>query len=125
MLGVVPTPEGSEVVSMSCNGNGSYFFLQSSLIAVIWSKRILGLTTSLTLQTKLPYKLRPTDQLAMLNEKCVLEDGSSGVLCTWCFFFIHLTILITLQIKHSSFFLSLLIKKKKGGLFVFFKLDYT
>lgn len=82
-----PTPEGSEVVSRSCNGNGSYFCLQSSLIAVIWSKRILGLTTSLTLQTKLPYKLGPTDQLAMLNEKCVLEDGSYGILCTWCFFY--------------------------------------
>lgn len=81
-----PTPKGSEVVSMSCNGNGSYFFLQSSLIAVIWSKCNLTLTTTLTFQTKLPYKLGPTDQLTMLNEKCVLEDGSSGILCTWCFF---------------------------------------
>lgn len=63
------TPEGYKVVGMSCNGNKSNFYLQPSLISVIWSKHILGLTTSLALQ----YKLGPAGQLAMLNEKWVIR----------------------------------------------------
>lgn len=67
------TPEGYKVVGMSCNGNKSNFYLQSTLISIIQSKHILGLTTSLILQIKLQYKLGPAGQLAMLNEKCVIR----------------------------------------------------
>lgn len=59
------------MVGINCNGNEFYFYLQSGLIAVIRSKHILGLTTSLTLQTKLPHKLGPAGQLTMLSEKSV------------------------------------------------------
>lgn len=41
---------------MNCSGDELYFYLQSGLIAVIWSKLTLGLTTSLTWQTKLGTK---------------------------------------------------------------------
>lgn len=58
---------------MTSNGNKSNFCLQSSLLSIIWSKRILGLTTSLTLQIKLQYKLGPAGQLAMLSKKCVIR----------------------------------------------------
>lgn len=67
------TPEGYKVVGMSCNGNKSNFYLQSTLISIIQSKHILGLTTSLVFQIKLQYKLGPAGQLAMLNEKCVIR----------------------------------------------------
>jgi len=60
------------VVGRNCNGNEFYFYLQSDLIAVIWSKHVLGLTTSLTWQTKLPYKLGPAGQLTMLSERRVI-----------------------------------------------------
>lgn len=58
---------------MSCNGNKSNFSLRSSLISIIRSKLILVLTSSLTLQIKLQYKLGPAGQLAMLNEKRVIR----------------------------------------------------
>lgn len=67
------TLEGYKVVGISCNGNKSNFYLQSTLISVIQSKHILGLTTSLILQINLQYKLGPAGQLAMLNEKCVIR----------------------------------------------------
>lgn len=93
------------MVGINCNGNEFYFYLQSGLIAVIRSKHILGLTTSLTLQTKLPHKLGPAGQLTMLSEKSV--TWKMDLLLVFSLhgaFFIHLTILITLQIKHGSFF---------------------
>lgn len=67
------TPEGYKVVGMSCNGNKSNFCLQSTLISIIQSKHILGLTTSLILLIKLQYKLGPAGQLAMLNEKYIIR----------------------------------------------------
>lgn len=113
---------------MSCNGKKkSNFYLQSRLISVIQSKHILGLTTSLTSQIKLQYKLGPAGQLAMLNEKCVIRKMDLPLV-----FFVHGAFFYTSNYfdyftnKAWQFFLLLLIKRVFFCYFVlvFIKLYY-